>query len=302
MIGRRTRNIVVPLLIAVLGWSTTSQAQEDGWSVRYEVDAPATGAMLVGAWAMSRIGVDTTRRWDSEWLACDQAIRGTSSATAASTSDVTLGLTLASPVVVDASTGLDADTGERGMIYGESIAATLLLTATTKYLVQRPRPYVYGENSNNEHASEEPDAHLSFFSGHASTSFTAAVAGSTLYAAQSDSDAASAALWGTELALASMTSTLRVRAGKHFPSDVVVGALIGTGVGVVVPRLHLEDSSYTPSTAQWAAMAGGVLVGTSAACLLPLDDDRRVQLPVDGALLLPMPVQHGTGVMVMGQL
>jgi membrane-associated phospholipid phosphatase len=31
-----------------------------------------------------------------------------------------------------------------------------------------------------------------------------------------------------------------VAAGKHFPSDVVVGALVGTGVGLLVPWLHQE--------------------------------------------------------------
>ena len=30
----------------------------------------------------------------------------------------------------------------------------------------------------------------------------------------------------------------RVRAGQHFPTDVIMGALVGAGIGVLVPHLH----------------------------------------------------------------
>jgi len=43
---------------------------------------------------------------------------------------------------------------------------------------------------------------------------------------------------GLSLAAASATGYLRVRAGKHYWSDVVVGALVGGAVGLLVPLLH----------------------------------------------------------------
>ena len=33
-------------------------------------------------------------------------------------------------------------------------------------------------------------------------------------------------------------SVERVRAGAHFPTDVIAGAFAGAGIGVVVPHLH----------------------------------------------------------------
>ena len=53
-------------------------------------------------------------------------------------------------------------------------------------------------------------------------------------------------MWGFELALAGATANLRTRAGRHFYSDVIVGAIVGAGVGFAVPRLH-GGPAYTPS-------------------------------------------------------
>jgi undecaprenyl-diphosphatase len=41
--------------------------------------------------------------------------------------------------------------------------------------------------------------------------------------------------------LSTFVSVERVRAGKHFPTDVIAGSLAGAAVGVVVPHLHRTD-------------------------------------------------------------
>jgi undecaprenyl-diphosphatase len=50
--------------------------------------------------------------------------------------------------------------------------------------------------------------------------------------------------WVT-LTLATTVSTLvsvyRVRAGKHFPTDVIAGTFAGAGIGIVVPHLHRTE-------------------------------------------------------------
>jgi undecaprenyl-diphosphatase len=32
-----------------------------------------------------------------------------------------------------------------------------------------------------------------------------------------------------------------VRAGKHFPTDVLAGAVAGAGIGIIVPHLHRTE-------------------------------------------------------------
>jgi membrane-associated phospholipid phosphatase len=62
-------------------------------------------------------------------------------------------------------------------------------------------------------------------------------------------------------ALAGATSTLRVEAGQHFPTDVVVGAGIGIAAGVVVPLVH-RGRRGMPSTRAWLQTTGGAVAGT----------------------------------------
>jgi membrane-associated phospholipid phosphatase len=69
-------------------------------------------------------------------------------------------------------------------------------------------------------------------------------------------------LWLGAEALAATTAVLRVEAGKHFWSDVAVGALVGSAVGYLVPELHVREHQ-TGSVARVAPMVvddGGALV------------------------------------------
>jgi len=45
-------------------------------------------------------------------------------------------------------------------------------------------------------------------------------------------------VWGGCLAAASTTAWLRYAAGRHFPTDILAGAAIGSLAGWLVPRWH----------------------------------------------------------------
>ena len=54
----------------------------------------------------------------------------------------------------------------------------------------------------------------------------------------------SARPWITLLAGTALTTFVvieRVRAGEHFPTDVIAGAVAGAGIGLVVPHLHRTE-------------------------------------------------------------
>lgn len=135
------------------------------------------------------------------------------------------------------------------VMYAEAISITTGVTNVAKIAFRRPRPIAYIERNDYIAKGGDPqtydnastDSALSFFSGHAST--VAAVAASSTYIAFSRSPR-SIRPWLTlagGAALTSFVSYERVRAGAHFPTDVIAGALAGAGIGALVVHLHRED-------------------------------------------------------------
>ena len=236
------------------------------------VAAAVITTAAAGTFALSRLPV-TPSRWEHEPFSSDERTRGVLSTTHSRIADVLLLSSIVTPVAVGAARD-DDERAPKLAVYAESLAVAGFLNGLAKYVVQRPRPHSYGTSPEAIAYTERrgADGYLSFFSGHATLSFTSAVAGSYLYAyGNGNSDTTSRAiLWGVEMALASATATERVRAGKHFPSDVVVGAAVGTGVGLLVPRAHMSDRSAVSLTpGEWIAIGSGLVVGTTTSLLLP---------------------------------
>ncbi|MEF8816326.1 MAG: phosphatase PAP2 family protein [Salinibacter sp.] len=113
----------------------------------------------------------------------------------------------------------------QGLTYGLVVGA--------KHAVGRARPYVHWplEARADRHSPPAPgDAHLSFPSGHASLS--AALVTSWGLSFPRWYVVAPGALWALGVALS------RVHLGVHYPSDVLAGAVLGIGVGLLVHQLR----------------------------------------------------------------
>jgi undecaprenyl-diphosphatase len=133
------------------------------------------------------------------------------------------------------------------VLYAETISLTETLTDITKIAVRRPRPIDYINCPSTLTAAayaatpgcSSTDLGLSFFSGHAST--VGAIGATATYLAFQREGRRSVRAWTTlftSVALTTFVSIERVRAGEHFPTDVVAGAFAGAMVGVLVPHLH----------------------------------------------------------------
>ena len=57
-------------------------------------------------------------------------------------------------------------------------------------------------------------------------------------------------MWLGSYALATTVAVLRTEAGQHFPTDVIVGAALGIGMGLLIPWLHLSDDDNRTSDSQ----------------------------------------------------
>jgi hypothetical protein len=275
----RRASLAASLLVAFAVVSVVPAARAQSQSpasssldVRWGRDGAITGAAVVGAALASLIPVDTTTRWQRQLLPADAGLEGKFSQQAAATSDMLAAIDVIAPLalLVGQGGGFNADSDRRLLVYDEALVVSLFINSVTKYLVGRPRPYVYSDDPRLRAYADGQgkDSHLSFFSGHASTTFAASVAGSYLFAQASADRAARAGVWGFELALAAATARLRTRAGKHFYSDVIVGAIVGAGVGYLVPRLH-GGPVYSPSAAEWVVIGTAPLAGLALAQVLP---------------------------------
>ncbi|MCB9555323.1 MAG: phosphatase PAP2 family protein [Deltaproteobacteria bacterium] len=261
-------------LVAAAALITQLSATRALRAERYRTDVGSDVALLSGAIALAIAASNTPSRrgnWGA-WLPGEAAAQRNFSARASRISDLTLYTTLTTPLIAQLAPGADADTGRATLIYAQVIAIDAALTMLTKRLVGRPRPYTHSADpAVAAYAQAKGDgAYASFFSGHSSLAFAAAVSGSYLFAARSGDRAARASLWGMQLALASFTAGLRLRAGRHYLSDVVVGALVGSGLALGISFAHTDRAARPSiSTASALAIAGGISFGALLSHLLP---------------------------------
>jgi len=141
------------------------------------------------------------------------------------------------------------------VIYAEALSITWAATNMAKLTVRRPRPSAYQEQERlyeiygmeDAPSITETDTALSFFSGH--TALVATVTSTATYLAFVRSPG-SVRPWITLLAGTALTGFVgvqRVRAGEHFPTDVIAGTMAGAGIGLLVAHLHREEASAAQS-------------------------------------------------------
>jgi membrane-associated phospholipid phosphatase len=113
-------------------------------------------------------------------------------------------------------------------LLAQNLFITANLTQSVKLSFQRNRPYTQGANG----ISKGNDDFYSFFSGHSSVSAAAATTGLWVAYHTPSSQAQKTMAW-TAAGLSLTTGVLRIAAGKHYPSDVLVGWIVGSGVALL---------------------------------------------------------------------
>jgi membrane-associated phospholipid phosphatase len=143
---------------------------------------------------------------------------------------------------------------------------SMTLTQLTKKIVARKRPaFYYERGADSEYGASPKEGNVSFFSGHTSTAFAIVGAVATISFQRGYRSAPYVAAVGCGLALSS--ALLRIAADVHWPSDVLTGALVGTGVGVLVPLL-LHPRASEGASGSSATFTLRPLFGSESALLL----------------------------------
>lgn len=131
-----------------------------------------------------------------------------------------------------------------------------------KYAFARERPFVHylprAPDAIRALTDSPSDDNLSFFSGHTTLAFAVATSAGTVNSLRGYRLAP--LVWGTGMTMAVAVAYLRIAADKHYLSDVITGAVVGSIVGVGVPLLFHSASSASTSSSTPPTASGQALV------------------------------------------
>ncbi len=167
----------------------------------------------------------------------DRFTAGNYSRTQSKISDVLVGASILSPVLLLFDNSIRKDAGTITAMYLETLLFTTFTPSMGKGSAKRIRPYVYSASAPLS-LKQGNDSRRSFFSGHSTTAFATSVFFATVYTDYHPNSEYKTYVWGGALGLASTVAMLRVTSGAHFISDVAVGAAVGSMIGYVIPYLH----------------------------------------------------------------
>jgi membrane-associated phospholipid phosphatase len=121
-----------------------------------------------------------------------------------------------------------------------SLQATLATATTTliaKSLTRRFRPYAYNPKVPMSVKTTQ-DTRESFFSGHTAMTACMTVSAATIWSDHHPNHTAKPWVWAGALAVPAAVACLRIKAGKHFFTDVLAGYAVGVAFGLLAPRLY----------------------------------------------------------------
>lgn len=226
-----------------------ARAADDELGASLAVDLPVTAAASL-VWLGGEVAkgalVPESCRWCAPGPLEDSVARGAawpSLTLAGSLSDVGVYGVLPA-AVVGALLLATAHEGRLGVRIGwdllliaQAVVVAQAAAQVTKLLVVRERPFVHWLEPNQKpHTAQPSDNNLSFYSQHTDFAFALVLSGWTV-ARMRGLTWANLVLY-VGLPLATGVGYLRMAAGKHYLSDVLVGAALGSAFGVLVPALH----------------------------------------------------------------
>jgi membrane-associated phospholipid phosphatase len=141
------------------------------------------------------------------------------------------------PLVLLADKRIAPDKGPLGVMYLEAFAFEGIMYTSAVYFVDRFRPDVYNTSLSLNYRTNG-NFRNSFFAGH-----VAVVANTTFFMSSVWSSYHPEShlkwVWYTGSAAATLgMAYMRLYAGKHFTSDIVVGTAVGVACGLLTPAIH----------------------------------------------------------------
>ncbi|MHA6246533.1 phosphatase PAP2 family protein [Pontibacter sp. CAU 1760] len=249
------RILAIFTLLTALAGHTIAQNNDSPYKTSLKVDAPIIAAGM----GLSLYGLTLMK--DKDGLTEQEALTQTKddvnrfdrfsagwhSESAKKISDIPFyGSFALAPALMLLDDEVRGKAGQVFVLYVETMAVTGALFTMTNGNVPRNRPLTYSEEVELSEKTRA-NAQNSFYAGH-----TAAAASATFFAAKVFHDfhpdsPARHAVWAAAAAIPAGVGYLRLRAGKHFLSDNLLGYAAGAAAGILVPQLHKKSNKMNLS-------------------------------------------------------
>lgn len=250
-----SKNTIFFILFSIILTPCFSQV-ESPYKISWKYDAPILGGTFLVNYLSKnkRDNTPTLSQSDIQLLdknkiwALDRSVTEFHSEVADTWSDVTLISSYVSTI------GLFAISDKVRKQYLPPLVIALeayyLNRATTgwfKASFLRARPFAYNPNVESD-LKMRRTARLSFFSGHTSISSTLYFTSAKMFSDYFPTSKAKPFVWAAAITIPAVTGYLRVRAGKHFYTDVITGYAFGAFYGILVPHLHKKRAAKNNAT------------------------------------------------------
>jgi len=243
------RRFALPLLtgtlLAAASPAAVAQQTSSPYHTRFAVDAPVTAGLGV----VSGVGLYLMQQKDGlnqTQLAAlnkndiprfDRFSAGYYSKSAIAASNVLVyGALVAGPGLLALDSDVRDHYGQMLGLYLETLLATNATFTMTVGNVYRYRPFLYGTEGGGSRNSRISTN--SFFAGHTANTATATFFAAKVFHDFNPDSPAEPFVWGAAALIPAATGYCRIKAGKHFLSDNIVGYAVGAAAGIVVPQLH----------------------------------------------------------------
>jgi membrane-associated phospholipid phosphatase len=83
---------------------------------------------------------------------------------------------------------------------------------------------------------------LSFYSGHTSNTASISFFTAKVFSEYITDNTAKIFIWSAAVLIPAVTGFSRINTHWHFPTDVIVGYIVGAAIGYLIPLIHTRES------------------------------------------------------------
>lgn len=242
------KKIFLFLLFYILGVEFTLSAQSPyivNWKKEIPYISTAVGLNLVGAYAASQSKILTSLEIAelnaNNINSFDRfATENFSTSFIKASNGLELGTQLA-PVLFLTGKKTRKNFTQILALYFEASFINTGVTIVSKMAFRRIRPFVYNPNVLEEEKLRRT-ARTSFISGHTSTAAVGCFFTAKVFSDFYPDSNWKPVVWSAAAIIPGVMGYFRVAAGRHFPTDVIAGYLVGGTIGFLVPHLHRKKN------------------------------------------------------------